>query len=588
MNDFVREYRKWLSDDNFDGATKAELSAITDQKEIEDRFYKDLTFGTGGLRGKIGAGTNRMNIYTVGKATQGLADFINTRTDKGSVAIAYDCRIMSPEFALDTALILAANGIKAYLFESLRPTPELSFAVRYLKATAGVVITASHNPPQYNGYKVYWSDGGQIVPPYDKLIISKVNEVPDYFSVKRITRAEAEKRGLLQTIEKEVDDAYFSELKKLVINGDILRQYAGDIGIVYTPLNGTGNLPVKRILGELGFKKLWVVPEQENPDGTFPTLKYPNPEDPAAFTLALKLAREKGADLIVATDPDADRLGVYAKDSKSGEYMPFTGNMSGLLIAEYMLSQKRDKGLLPERGCGALVTTIVSSKMAYSVAAEYGLTVKEVLTGFKYIGEQIKLFEKSKSENGGKCDISKGAYEYEFGFEESYGCLPATYARDKDGVAAVAMLCEAAAYYRSEGLTLWDEMQRMYKKYGYFKESLKSVVFEGADGAKRIVEICEGYRRQPPKSVGGFKVEETRDYLAGTIEYADGSIKETGLPKSNVIYFSLEKGGWCCVRPSGTEPKIKLYFGVRSQSAAGADRALKEVEGDLLKILQRQ
>ena len=589
MTNYRKQYEKWLSDDFFDKKTRDELAALTDEREIEDRFYKDLTFGTGGLRGKIGAGTNRMNIYTVGRATQGLADFINSQQSGGSVAIAYDCRIMSPEFALDTALILAANGIKAYLFESLRPTPMLSFAVRYLKATAGVVITASHNPPAYNGYKVYWSDGGQIVPPYDKLIISKVNEVEGYADIRRVSREAAQEAGLLEIIGKEVDDAYFAELEKLTLNKQIVKKYAGDMGIVYTPLNGTGNMPVRRILNSLGFKKLWVVPEQADPDGRFPTLRYPNPEDPAAFTLALELAKEKDADLVLATDPDADRLGIYAKDTKSGEYMPFTGNMSGLLIAEYVLSQKREKGLLPQNPAdGALVTTIVSSKMALPLAAEYGLTVKQVLTGFKYIGEQIKLFEAAKLNSGGKIDGRVGAYEYEFGYEESYGCLTGTYARDKDAVAAVAALCEAAAYYRSKGLTLWDEMQEIYKKYGYFREGLESVVFEGADGVEKISAICDGYRNNPPKTLGGLRVLEVRDYLSGEIKYADGGTNKTDLPKSNVIYFGLENSGWCCVRPSGTEPKVKLYFGVKGGSAEEAEKSLAAVSGDMLKDLQRQ
>lgn len=583
---YKEEYERWCTGTVFDEKTKAELSALKDENEIEDRFYKSLTFGTGGLRGVIGAGTNRMNLYTVGKASQGLADFINSHTSDGSVAIAYDSRIMSEEFALDSALIFAANGIKAYLFESLRPTPELSFAVRELKATAGIVITASHNPPQYNGYKVYWSDGGQIVPPYDKKIIECVNAVKDYEKIKRISKEQALSAGKLCYIGKEIDDKYVDALQSLVLNPDVIKQFAGDIRIVYTPLNGTGNLPVRRVLKELGFANVWVVPEQEKPDGNFPTLEYPNPEDKKAFTYALNLAKKVDADIVLATDPDADRLGVYVKDAKNGEYMPFTGNMSGLLIAEYELSQKSEKGLLPKpRKNGALVTTIVSSKMAFDIAKEYGLTVKEVLTGFKYIGEQIKLFEKAKRENGGKLDSDKGAFEYEFGYEESYGCLVGTHARDKDAVAAVMALCEAAAYYRSKGLTLWDQMLRIYEKYGYYKEGLESLTLSGADGSAKISAIMESLRVGTVEEIGGLKVLAVRDYLSGVRrDCVSGKRMATGLPESNVLYFELENNGWCCARPSGTEPKIKFYFGVKALTQAQAEEKLVSVKTDLLKL----
>ncbi|MDE6412034.1 MAG: phospho-sugar mutase [Clostridia bacterium] len=581
---YLDEYRKWCTSAVFDKDTQNELLTLTDEKEIEDRFYKQLSFGTGGLRGIIGAGTNRMNIYTVGKASQGLADFINTQTKNGSVVIAYDSRRMSKEFALDSALIFAANGIKAYLFESLRPTPELSFAVRELKATAGIVITASHNPPQYNGYKVYWSDGGQIVAPYDKLIIGEVNKIDDYDFIKRIEKEKAEKSGLLKIIGKEIDDKYIAALKNLVLNREVLNIFAKEIKIVYTPLNGTGNLPVRRVLEELGFENVWVVPEQEAPDGNFPTLEYPNPEDKKAFAYALALAKKMDADLVLATDPDADRLGIYAKDTSSGEYMPFTGNMSGLLIAEYELSQKREKGLLPQNPKnGALVTTIVSSKMAYDIAAEYGLTVKEVLTGFKYIGEQIKLFEEAKEKNGGKLDCQKGALEYEFGYEESYGCLVGTHARDKDAVVAVMALCEAAAYYRSKGLTLWDQMQNIYQKYGYYVEDLKSVTLRGAEGAAHIEKIMEQLREEPPKSLGGLRVLAVRDYsLSLRKDCLSGSQNAIELPKSNVLYFELENNGWACVRPSGTEPKIKFYFGVKGKNRKEAEESIRRVQENLI------
>ncbi len=585
--DYREEYEKWCTSNIFDKDTKNELLALTDEKEIEDRFYKQLSFGTGGLRGEIGAGSNRMNIYTVGKASQGLANFINSRTKNGSIVIAYDSRRMSYDFAMDSALIFAANGIKAFIFEGLRPTPELSFAVRELNATAGIVITASHNPPQYNGYKVYWSDGGQIVAPYDKLIIDEVNKISDYSIIRRIGKEDAQKSGLLKFIGKETDDKYISALKSLVQNDDAINSFAKEIKIVYTPLNGAGNIPVCRILKELGFEKVWVVPEQERPDGNFPTLEYPNPEDKKAFAYALALAEKVDADIVLATDPDADRLGIYAKDVKSGEYIPFTGNMSGLLIAEYELSQKSEKGLLPEeRKNGAIVTTLVSSKMAYEIAAEYGLTVIEVLTGFKYIGEQIKLFELAKEENGGGLDWRKNAYEFEFGYEESYGCLVGTHARDKDAVVAVMALCEAAAYYRSKGLTLCDQMQNIYNKYGFYLEDLESITLKGADGASKIISIMHLLRKNAPEKIGGLKVLAVRDYN-NKIRYDKIKNEQEilNLPNSNVLYFELENNGWCCVRPSGTEPKIKFYFGVKQSSEELAKSALVKIKEDILKII---
>ena len=584
--DVKAEYTRWCTDPVFDEATHAELRSISDEKEIEDRFYKNLSFGTGGLRGVIGAGTNRMNLYTVGKATQGLADFIRTQTQSGSVAIAYDSRRMSPEFAMRAACILAANGIKAYLFESLRPTPELSFAVRFLHATAGIVITASHNPPQYNGYKVYWSDGGQIVPPYDKRIIDCVNAVKDYDCVRTMSEEEANRSGMLEIIGKEIDDAYMAAIKTLVLEHGAIQKMAKDIRIVYTPLNGTGYMPVTRVLSELGFEQVFTVPEQSQPDGNFPTLRYPNPEDPAAFSYALALAEKVDADIILATDPDADRLGVYAKDSATGKYMPFTGNMSGLLIAEYELSRREEKGLLPaDRADGALVTTIVSSNMAFPIARAYGLSVVEVLTGFKYIGEQIKLFEEAREKNGGKLDHKKGAYEYEFGFEESYGCLVGTHARDKDAVVAVMALCEAAAYYKSLGKTLWDQMLEIYAKYGYYREALESITIPGAEGAEKIEAIIAGLRADIPQAIGEEKVIAMRDYRVGIrTSLADGKQTQLLLPKSNVLYFELEGDGWCCVRPSGTEPKIKFYFGVKADTMQKADEKLRHLKAGLLEL----
>lgn len=586
MINYRLEYEKWLSSECFDEETKKELLSIKEEKEIEDRFYKQLFFGTGGLRGVIGAGTNRMNVYTVGKASQGLAEFVKEQNKKGSVVIAYDSRRMSPEFALRAALIFCANGLKAYLFESLRPTPELSFAVRYLKATAGVVITASHNPPEYNGYKVYWSDGGQIVPPYDKLIIDKVNSVEKYEDIKIISKEKAIALGLLNIIGKEVDDAFTMAIKKLILNPEVIKEQAKKLKIVYTPLHGAGNLPVRRILGELGFEKVWVVPEQELPDGEFTTLKYPNPEDPEAFTYALNLAKNVGADIVLATDPDADRLGIYALDPSSGEYKPFTGNMSGLLICEYILSQKKEKGLLPKNAKdGAIVTTVVSSKMAFDIGREYGLTVKEVLTGFKYIGEQIKLFEEAKLKNGGVVSAEKGAYEYLFGYEESYGCLIGTHARDKDAVSVVVALCEAAAYYKSKGLTLCEQMQNIYRKYGFYKETLYTATIGGADGVQKIDAIINRLRSNPPKSIGEFKIVSLSDFLIGKKNnLISGKTCDLDFPKSNVLYFELENSCWCCVRPSGTEPKIKFYFGVKDGTESAAEKKLERLKEELLKI----
>ena len=582
MKEYLAEYQRWISDAFFDEQTRNELKSIKDDKEIEDRFYKKLSFGTGGLRGVIGAGTNRMNFYTVGKATQGLADFINSETENGSVAIAYDSRNMSAEFAKDSALIFAANGIKTYLFESLRPTPELSFAVRYLKATAGVVITASHNPPQYNGYKVYWSDGAQIVPPYDKLIIDSINAVSDYSAIKRISEQDAISKGLLVKIGKEIDDAFVGEVKGTILNPDAILRQAEKIKIVYSPLNGTGRVPVLRVLSELGFKNVWAVKEQEMPDGNFPTLKYPNPEDPAAFTLALKLAKEKDADLVLATDPDADRLGVYAKD-KNGEYKAFSGNMSGLLIADYRLSQMKEKGLLPVNPAdAAIITTIVSSRLSEKIAAEYGVSIFNVLTGFKYIGEKIKQFEDAKTKTGGKPDRAKGAYDFVFGFEESYGCLIGTYARDKDAVTAVCALCEAAAFYKEQGLTLCDVLDGIFARHGYFKEELITETYYGADGLNVINGIMDGLRKNPLEKIGDFEVLAVRDYEKGErVDRITGGKSPLELVKSNVLYYELASDGWCAIRPSGTEPKIKLYFGVKGKSYADAEKLSENLKAAL-------
>ncbi len=570
---YLEKYRQWCENPYFDDATRAELKALEgNDAEIEDRFYRDLEFGTGGLRGVIGAGTNRMNLYTVRKATQGLANFIIKEggQDKG-IAIAYDSRNMSIEFSEEVALCMCANGIKAYRFESLRPTPMLSYALRELGCIAGVVITASHNPAEYNGYKVYWEDGAQITYPKDELIITEVNNVTDFNTVKTMSRQEAEAKGLYHVIGKDIDDPYIETLKKLVIHPDIVKEMGKDLGIVYTPLHGTGNLPVRRVLAELGFEKVYVVPEQEKPDGNFPTVPYPNPEDPKAFALALKLAQEKGAELVLATDPDADRLGVYAKDSRTGEYHSFTGNMSGMLICEYLLSQKKELGTIAKDG--VLVKTIVSTNMADKVAQEYGIKLIEVLTGFKYIGEQIKLFEQS------------GHGTYEFGFEESYGCLIGTHARDKDAVVAVMMLCEAAAYYKKQGLTLWDQMLKIYDKYGFFKESLQTLTLKGVEGAQKIKDMMESIRNNPPKKLGDYTVTAFRDYKADTVKnLATGEVSKTGLPKSNVLYFDLDNDGWVCVRPSGTEPKIKFYIGVKGESFEDAEAKNQKLTDALMEL----
>ena len=563
-------FQFWLEDDYFDAATKEELLAIrNNEAEVEDRFFKDLEFGTGGLRGVIGAGTNRMNFYTVRKATQGLANYIvkQNGAEKGC-AIAYDSRRFSPEFAKEAALCLAANGVHAYLFDALRPTPELSFAVRKLGCTAGIVITASHNPPEYNGYKVYWEDGAQITAPKDKEIITEVRNVTDFHTVKTMDEAEAVKAGLLTMIGSEIDDAYIAELKKQIIHPELIEQVSDDITIVYTPFNGTGLVPVTRVLKELGFKKVYVVPEQADPDPNFTTLEYPNPEDPKAFTLAVKLAKEVNADIILATDPDADRLGVYALDKATGEYVSFTGNMSGMLIAWYLLSEKRATGTMPANP--ALVKTIVTTNMADALTSAFDVKLIEVLTGFKYIGEQIKFFEQNHT------------YNYVFGLEESYGCLAGTHARDKDAPVAVMCLCEVAAYCKSKNMTLWDLMLKLYEEYGYYKEGLHTVTLKGVTGSEKIKAIMESFRSNPPKEFGEFKVVAFRDYEKNVIIKADGTTGETGLPKSNVLYFELDRDAWCCLRPSGTEPKIKFYMGVKGESLEDADALLKNLTDAML------
>ena len=558
--DYKEVYEQWLANPYFDEATKEELKKIaSDENEIKERFYMDLEFGTAGLRGIIGAGTNRMNIYVVRRATQGLANYIDKVDKKAQgVAIAYDSRHMSPEFAQEAALCLAANGIKAYIFETLRPTPELSFAVRHLGCVAGINVTASHNPPEYNGYKVYWEDGAQITPPHDSGIMGEVKAISDWNTVKTMDKAEAEKAGLFQVIGKEVDDAYIAELKKQVIHMDAIEAEGKNLKIVYTPLHGTGNVPARRILKELGFENVYVVKEQELPDGDFPTVSYPNPEAAEAFELGLKLAKEVDADLVLATDPDADRLGVRVKD-KNGEYHDLTGNMSGCLLANYEISQRKAvNGSLPADG--ALIKTIVTTNLADAIAKGYGVNLIEVLTGFKFIGQQILGFENS----------GKGTYL--FGFEESYGCLIGTYARDKDAIVATMALCEAAAYYKTQGKTLWDAMIEMYDQFGYYKDAIQAVTMKGIEGLAKIQEIMNSLRANPPKEFAGHQVTAVRDYKADTIkDLTTGEVRPTGLPNSNVLYYELTDDAWVCVRPSGTEPKVKFYYGVKGISLEDAD-----------------
>lgn len=575
--DYKKLYEEWLNNPYFDAKTKEELLSIKeDEKEIKERFYTELEFGTAGLRGIIGAGTNRMNMYTVRKATQGLANYIIKAgfANKG-VAIAYDSRRMSPEFADEAALCLCANGIKAYVFESLRPTPELSFAVRKLNCVAGINITASHNPPEYNGYKVYWEDGAQITPPHDNGIMSEVKAVIDYSTVKTMDKIEAMEAGLYEVIGAEIDDAYIAELKKQVIHEDCIKQVADQIKIVYTPLHGTGNIPARRVLKEIGFDNVYVVPEQELPDGEFPTVSYPNPEAEEAFTLALKLAKEKDADLVLATDPDADRLGVYVKDTKSGEYIPMTGNMSGCLLADYEISQRKEReGSLPADG--ALIKTIVTSNMADAIAKYYGINLIEVLTGFKFIGQQILGFENNN--NG----------TYLFGFEESYGCLIGTHARDKDAIVATMALCEAAAYYKTKGMTLWDALVELYDRYGYYKDDVQAVTMKGIEGLEKIQQIMNTLRTNTPTQVGEYKVLSARDYKLDTIkDLITGEVKPTGLPSSNVLYYDLSDNAWLCVRPSGTEPKVKFYYGIVGTSLEDANAKSAALGKEVLAMIDR-
>ena len=571
---YMENYKKWCEDTYFDEATRAELKAIEgNDKEIQERFYKDLEFGTGGLRGIIGAGTNRLNIYTVSKATQGFANYIIKQGEdavKKGVAIAFDSRRMSPEFAEITALVLNGNGIKTYIYPSLRPTPMLSFAVRELNCTGGVVITASHNPPEYNGYKVYWADGGQVPYPRDEAIIEEVNAVTDFHTIKTANKDEAVKAGLFNVIGEEVDEAFDKNVLAQIVNPEIIKEQH-DLKIVYTPIHGSGNKPVRRVLKKAGFENVTVVPEQELPDSEFTTVGYPNPENPAVFELAIKLAEKIDADIILGTDPDCDRVGAVVK-TKDGSYTVLTGNMTGTLICNYICSQKAKLGTLPKNG--ALVSTIVSSEMTKAIAKKYNLAYFDVLTGFKYIGEKIKEFEQT------------GEYQYVFGFEESYGCLSGTYARDKDAVVASLLICEMAAYYKSRGMSLYDGLMELYDTYGVYKEIIHSITLKGIEGIENMKKIMDTLRKDAPSEIAGVKVTETRDYLEDKIvDVATGKVSPTNLPKSNVLYFTLADDTWFCVRPSGTEPKIKIYFGTKADTVENAEKKIANAQDGIMKVV---
>ncbi|MFC4777841.1 phospho-sugar mutase [Paenibacillus sp. GCM10023252] len=552
----AERYEAWLKDPLIDEVTKEELRGLAGQdKEIADRFYRDLEFGTGGLRGVMGAGTNRLNAYTVGKATQGLANWIVGKTPQGgaSVVIAHDSRNNSPEFALDSALVLAANGITTYLFEELRPTPQLSYAVRALGATSGIVITASHNPPEYNGYKAYGADGCQLIPEEAEEVISSIGAIQSFGEIKRISRDEAEAAGLLRWLGEEADQQYVDTVVSHSLNAELLRGGLGErFGVVFTPLHGTGNKPIRQVLAAAGFTNVHIVAEQEQPDGYFSTVKSPNPEEREAFTLAIELAKKTGADIIVGTDPDCDRMGAVVKNNE-GEYVVLTGNQSGALMVNYVLSQLAERGELPANG--VVIKTIVTSEMGADIAKSYGAAVENTLTGFKYIGEKMTEYEKT------------GEHSFLFGYEESYGYLTGTYARDKDAVIASLLICEAAAYYSNQGKTLYDVLLELYAKHGVYMEGLESRTLKGIDGVEKIQSIMEAWRADAPVEVNGVKIQEVLDYRLGI----------QGLRPENVLKFLLADGSWFCLRPSGTEPKIKVYLAVRGDSTTEAAARLQEL-----------
>lgn len=570
---YLEKYSSWLNSDIIDNKTKEELKSIRNNKEIEDRFYKDLEFGTGGLRGIIGAGSNRMNVYTVGKATQGLADYLmSTYKDENlSVSIAYDSRIMSKNFAETASRILCGNGVKVNLFESLRPTPVLSYAVKYLKSKAGIVVTASHNPKQYNGYKVYGEDGGQVTDKKAKEIISYVNGVKQLTKIKTMDLKEAKTKGLFNIIEEEIDKTYIENVKGLTIREELVKRQAENLKIIYTPIHGSGNIPVRRVLGELGYKNLYVVPEQEMPDGNFPTVEYPNPENKEVFKIALNMAQKINPDIIFGTDPDCDRIGVIVKDKKD-EYKALNGNMIGVLLTNYILSSLNEKEEIPKDG--VIIKTIVTTELATKIAENFNVEVMNVLTGFKYIGEKIKEFSEMNSKT------------YLFGFEESYGYLAGTFVRDKDAVVASVLICEMALYYKEKGMSLYDALIEIYKKYGFYKENLISINLEGKEGQKKIENILKNLRLLKEDELRESKIVKKYDYKTSIEKnLVNSEDKFIDLPKSNVLKFILEDGSYFVIRPSGTEPKIKIYLSVIGNSLENSEKKMEKFQHLVMDII---
>ncbi|MFD4705106.1 phospho-sugar mutase [Gottfriedia sp. NPDC058432] len=569
---FINQFERWYNHPTLDTELKSLLEQMKSNKKlIEDSFYKNLEFGTGGMRGELGAGTNRLNIYTVRKASEGLARFIENQGEEAKhqgVVIAYDSRHKSPEFAMEAATTLGAHGIKTYVFESLRPTPVLSFAVRYLCAFSGIVLTASHNPPEYNGYKVYGPDGGQLPPTEADSLTSFVDQVEDELTVEVASKEHLLDNGLLEIIGGKVDYAYLEELKTVVVNAEIVEKHAKDLNIVFSPLHGTSNIPVRNGLSMLGYTNVTVVKEQELPDPNFTTIKSPNPEEHAAFELSIQYGEQVNADVLITTDPDADRLGVAVRNSE-GEFTILTGNQTGALMLEYLLSQKNSLGTLPENG--VVLKTIVTSEIGRVIAQNYGIDTIDTLTGFKFIGEKIKEFEQT------------GEYKFQFGYEESYGYLIRDFVRDKDAVQSVILACEVAAYYKSQGKTLYDGLLEIFEKYGFFKEDLVSMTLKGKDGAEQIQQMMNDFRMNPPKEFASLEVSVIEDYKESTkTSLEDGTTVEINLPKSNVLKYILSDESWCALRPSGTEPKIKFYFGVKGSSLENSSEKLEAIKKDLL------
>ncbi|MFT8341969.1 phospho-sugar mutase [Clostridium beijerinckii] len=571
---YKEKYNVWINSDFINEETKNELKSISDEKEIEDRFYQDLDFGTGGLRGVIGAGSNRMNIYTVAQATQGFANYLNDNFKDPSVAIAYDSRNMSKEFAKAAALNLCANNIKVYLYESLRPTPVLSFTVRELKCSGGIVITASHNPKIYNGYKVYDEFGGQVTDEKAKMIINSVKAVDDFSKIKSMDENVALEKGLLKYIGEDVDKVYYEKVKGLTIRTDLVKEKASNLNVIYTPIHGSGNVPVRTVLKELGYSNVKVVKEQEAPDGNFPTASYPNPENPDVFELALKMAKTENPDIIFGTDPDCDRIGLVVKDS-TGEYKVLTGNQTGLLLTNYILSSMKETNKLPQNG--VVIKTIVTTEGARSIAEDFDIKIMDVLTGFKYIGEKIREFEDA------------GDRDYIFGFEESYGYLAGNFVRDKDAVIAAMLVCEMCLYYKEQGKSLYDALIDLYEKYGYFKETLVSLELKGKEGQEKIANCIEALRNNPVSEVNGVKIITRLDYKLSVEENTVNNTKAPiDLPKSNVLKYILEDGSYFVVRPSGTEPKMKVYLAVKSNSLDNAEKDIATFKEKVMEIINSQ